>query len=117
MSLQALRRWIALHPLAWVLGLALALGGAQLAATAHEFTHIAAASTHVDQHANGSHDCPTCLLAAALSGAAPAPTTVVLVAPQAVALAAARTERSFIARATLSYASRAPPSAQPVSAA
>jgi hypothetical protein len=41
MSLQALRRWIARHPLSWVLGLALALGGAQVAATAHAYTHVA----------------------------------------------------------------------------
>ena len=72
MSLQALRRWIARHPLSWVLGLALALGGAQFAATAHEYTHIAsaAASSHDDLHAAGSHDCPTCLLAAALGSIA-----------------------------------------------
>jgi hypothetical protein len=116
MSLQALRRWIARHPVAWVLGLALALGGAQLAAAAHEFTHVATSSTHVDHHANGSHDCPTCLLAAALGGAAPAPTAAVLVAPHAVAPSVARPERTFVARFTLPYASRAPP-AQPVSAA
>ena len=49
MSLQALRRWIARHPLSWVLGLALALGGAQFAATAHAYTHVAsAASSHDD---------------------------------------------------------------------
>jgi hypothetical protein len=116
MSLQALRRWIARHPVAWVLGLALTLGGAQFAAAAHEFTHVATGSAHVDQHANGTHDCPTCLLAAALGGAAPAPSAIVLVAPHAVAPAAARTERTFVVRFTLPYASRAPP-AQPVLAA
>ena len=110
MSLQALRRWIARHPLAWVLGLALALGGAQFAATAHEYTHVAtAASSHEDLHANGSHDCPTCLLAAALGGAAPAPTAIVLVAPPAAVAAVAATERRFSPRFTLAYASRAPP--------
>ncbi len=116
MSLQALRRWIARHPVAWVLGLALTLGGAQFAAAAHEYTHVAASSSHVDQHAGDTHDCPTCLLAAALGGAAPAPTAIVLMAAHAVAPAAARTERTFVARVTPAYASRAPP-AQTVLAA
>ena len=114
MSLQALRRWIARHPLSWVLGLALALGGAQFAAAAHEYTHVAtAASAHDDLHATSSHDCPTCLLAAALGGAAPAPIAIILVAPLAPAPAVASAERRFVPRVTLSYASRAPP-AQPV---
>ena len=116
MSLQALRRWIARHPVAWVLGLALVLGGAQIGAAAHELSHVVAASAHDDQHPNAAHDCPTCLLAAALGGAAPAPTAIILVAPHAVAPEPARTERSFIARVTLPYASRAPP-AQPAFAA
>ena len=110
MSLQALRRWIARHPLSWVLGLALAVGGAQFAATAHAYTHVAsAASSHDDPHANGEHDCPTCLLAAALGGAAPAPAAIVLVAPSAVAPAAQPIVRTFTPRVALPYASRAPP--------
>ena len=114
MSLQALRRWIARHPLSWVLGLALALGGAQFAATAHAYTHVASAtSAHDDLHANGEHDCPTCLLAAALGGAAPAPTAGVLIAPAAIAPAVQPAERVFTPRVTLPYASRAPP-ASPV---
>lgn len=116
MSLQALRRWIARHPVAWVLGLALTLGGAQFAATAHEFSHVAnAGSAHDGLHANAAHDCPTCLLAAALGGAAPAPTAVVLLAPSAAVPQAVPAERFFRPRVTLPYASRAPP-AQPVSA-
>ena len=111
MSLQALRRWIARHPLSWVLGLALALGGAQFAATAHEYTHVAsaAAASHDDTHPSATHDCPTCLLAAALGGAAPAPAAVVLIAPRAEAPAAALIERDFAQRVALAYASRAPP--------
>ena len=111
MSLQALRRWIARHPLSWVLGLALALGGAQFAATAHEYTHVAsaAAPSHDDSHASATHDCPTCLLAAALGGAAPAPAAIVLVAPCAETPAAPLAERDFTPRVTLPYASRAPP--------
>jgi hypothetical protein len=110
MSLQALRRWITRHPLSWVLGLALALGGAQFAATAHAYTHVAsAASAHDEQHVGAQHDCPTCLLAAALGGAAPAPTAAVLVAPLPEAPVAAATMRRFSPRTTLAYASRAPP--------
>jgi hypothetical protein len=110
MSLQALRRWIARHPLSWVLGLALALGGAQFAAAAHEYTHVAsAAALHDDLHAGATHDCPTCLLAAALGGAAPAPGAIVLLAPLADAPAVAPVQRDFIVRVTLPYASRAPP--------
>ena len=110
MSLQALRRWISRHPLSWVLGLALALGGAQVAATAHATTHVASAATsHDDLHATTQHDCPTCLLAAALGGAAPAPTAPVLVAPLPDAPVATAAVRRFSPRVTLAYASRAPP--------
>lgn len=116
MSLHALRRRIARHPLAWVLGLALALVGAQAAATAHEFSHVAAASARADLHANAQHDCPTCLLAAALGGAATASPAVALAAPRADAPVAVRSERRFTPRITHPYASRAPP-APPVSAA
>jgi hypothetical protein len=113
MSLQALRRWIARHPVAWVLGLALALGGAQFTAAAHAYTHVAsAASAHDDLHANAAHDCPTCLLAAALGGGAPAPVAIVLVAPSAHAPAVQQAERVFTPRVTLPYASRAPPASQ-----
>ena len=114
MSLQALRRWIARHPLSWVLGLALVLGGAQVTASVHAVTHLAsAAASHDDLHAGAEHDCPTCLLAAALGGAAPAPTAVLLIAPLASAPVVALPERDFAARVVLAYASRAPP-AQPV---
>ena len=117
MSLQVLRRWIARHPISWVLGLTLALGGAQFAATAHEYTHVAtAASSHDGAHATSPHDCPICLLAAALGGAAPAPTAIVLVAPRATTSVAMPAEHRFTPRVTLAYASRAPP-AQPVLAA
>ena len=117
MSLQALRRWITRHPLSWVLGLTLALGGAQFAATAHAYTHVASAATaHDELHATAGHDCPTCLLAAALGGAAPAPAAAVLVAPSAAETVVARLAHGLSARVTLPYASRAPP-ASPVLAA
>ena len=114
MSLQALRRWIARHPLSWVLGLALALAGAQFAASAHAYAHMAsAASAHDDPHADAQHECPSCLLAAALGGAAPAPDAVVLVAPLPEAPVATAAERRFTPRVTLAYASRAPPADTP----
>ena len=110
MSLQALRRWIARHPLSWVLGLALALGGAQVAATTHAFMHVAsAAAAHDDLHATAQHDCPTCLMAAALGGAAPAPGVLLLLAPPPDAPLAAAAQHRFSPRVTLAYASRAPP--------
>lgn len=117
MSLQALRRWIARHPLSWVLGLALAIGGAQFAATAHAYTHVAsAAASHDDLHAGAEHNCPTCLLAAALGGAAPAPAAIVLVAPQDCGPAVALPEHDFAPRVVLPYASRAPPTLPAVAA-
>ena len=110
MSLQALRRRIAGHPLSWVLGLALALAGAQFAATAHAYGHVAsAAASHDDLHASAEHDCPRCLLAAALGGAAPAPTAIVLAAPLAAPSARPLPAHQFTARVVLPYASRAPP--------
>ena len=110
MSLQALRRWIARHPLSWVLGLALALAGAQSAATAHAYTHVAsAAAGHDDLHASAEHDCPGCLLAAALGGAAPAPTAIILVAAEAGGSAMLVPAHEFAPRVVLPYASRAPP--------
>jgi len=110
MSLQALRRWIARHPLSWVLGLALAVAGAQSAALAHEFTHVASTkSAHVDAHPAASHDCPSCLLAAALGGAAPAPAAFVVVASRGTATVVVPDERGFVARPTRAYAPRGPP--------
>jgi hypothetical protein len=112
MSLHALRRWIARHPVQWVLGLALGLtltlSGAQLAAAVHEISHVAAAAHGQDLHA-AAHDCPTCLAAAALGGAAPAPAAIVLVAPQDQVETALAVDRPFTPRFTLPYASRAPP--------
>jgi hypothetical protein len=114
MPLQALRRWIARHPVTWVLGLALALGGAQVAATAHEYTHVAtAASANDDLHSNRTHGCPTCLLAAALGCAAPAPGAIALIVPMATIPTTQPAERTFTPRVALPYASRAPP-ASPV---
>ena len=109
MSLQALRRWIARHPLSWVLGLALALAGAQVAAAAHAATHVASSTSHGDLHASAQHDCPACLLAAALGGAAPAPAASVRLAPLLDAPVGTTVVRRFTPRTTLPYASRAPP--------
>jgi hypothetical protein len=117
MTLHAFRRWITRHPLSWVLGLALALCGAQAAATAHAYTHVAsAASSHDDAHPAASHDCPTCLLAAALGGAAPAPGVIVLIAALTATSALALADTRFTPRVALPYASRAPPAPQVLAA-
>ena len=115
MPLHALRRWFARHSASGVLGLALGLalilGGAQVAAACHEIAHVAAASDTRDLHAGASHDCPTCLLAAAIGGAATAPTAAVFVAPDAALAAPGVAAREFTPRFEHAYASRAPPQA------
>jgi hypothetical protein len=140
MSLPALRRWFARHPTQWVLGVGLGLVfvlcGAQLAAAVHQISHVAApleagnASAHGTHDRQGTHDtdgtrdlrvadnhdCPTCLLAAALGGAATAPVTVVFHAPDTLVSAPRHIARGFTPRLALPYASRAPP-ASPVAAA
>jgi hypothetical protein len=113
MLLHALRRWLARHSAAGVLGLALGLtlvlGGAQLAAVCHEIAHAQASGDTRDLHASGGHECPTCLLAAAIGGAAPAPGAVVLHAPDATLAAPPALAREFRPRFLRVYASRAPP--------
>ena len=120
MPLHALRRWLARHSASGVLGLALGLalilGGAQVAGACHEIAHVTASSDARDLHANSSHDCPTCLLAAAIGGAATAPSAAVLVAPDATLAAPGVASREFTPRFERAYASRAPPRA-PVTAA
>lgn len=121
MSLHALRRWFARHPDAWVLGvalgLALTLGGAQLVAACHEISHVVADArapggqdAH-DQHASSAHDCPTCMLAAALGGAATAAPSLSLPVPDGTIAAPLSVERAFTPRFARAYASRAPPPA------
>ena len=113
MLLHALRRWLARHSACGVLGLALGLtlilGGAQVAAACHEITHVAASSDARDLHASSSHDCPTCLLAAAIGGAATAPSTAVLAAPDTALAAPVVAACAFTPRIVRAYASRAPP--------
>ena len=91
--LATLRRSALRRPLAWALGLALVLVGAQTASTLHELSHalpVSAAAPLVgapsgespgasaDPAADRSHlasssDCARCLAGAALAGAATAP--------------------------------------------
>jgi len=115
MFFHALRRWLARRSASGVLGLALGLaavlGGAQVAAACHEITHVGAALDTRDLHAAGSHDCPICLLAAAIGGAATAPAAVVLHAPDATLGAPHAVSDGFAPRFTRAYASRAPPRA------
>src|SRR4051812_27137459 len=112
MLLHALRRWLARHSARGVaglaLGLALVLGGAQLAGVCHEIAHPHTTAAG-DLHSVGGHDCPTCLLAAAIGGAATAPPAVVLHAPQVALATPGATACGFTPRFAGVYASRAPP--------
>jgi hypothetical protein len=134
--LPATRRWFMRHPARWVLGLVLGLtlGGAQLVAACHEISHTlvheradagtlavtgdpvvtaATALAPVDGKsppaAVNGHECPICLIAAALGGVATAPHGPVLPAADGLAAAPLAVERSFVPRFAPAYASRAPP--------
>ena len=127
--LPALRRWFTRHPARWVLGVALGLclTGAQLVATCHELSHllappgsdlaVATLATDGDKAgpatAAGSHECPLCLLAAALGGVATAPAGPALAGADDPALGPHAVARSFVPRFAPAYASRAPPRASP----
>lgn len=124
MSLHALRRWIARHPARWVsglaLGLVLVLAGGQLAAACHEISHAAAALQAQDagrtgeSHAGNGHECPTCLLAAAIGGAATAPPTLATSVPDGDIAVPPSPSHAFTPRFTRAYASRAPPGAHAI---
>lgn len=121
MSPHTVRRWIARHPLAWVLGLALAVCGAQSAAIVHELGHVASATAAQERGDDGaaasaSHDCPLCLLAAALGGGAPAPESLAVAVPTATIAVAPSAGVAFVPRFALAYGSRAPPRAPATSA-
>jgi hypothetical protein len=92
------------------LGLALLLGGAQAAGVCHAITHAHTAAAR-DFHTASGHDCPTCLLAAAVGGAATAPPAVVLHAPEAALATPRAIAVDFAPRFVRAYASRAPPGA------
>jgi hypothetical protein len=105
-------RSITRRSLVWLLGLALLLPVAQLTATWHGFSHIAAASSAPDDERQAAHatHCDLCLTAAAVAaGALPGTGSVAIFAP--VQLEAPQFAFSGI-RAALTapaYRSRAPP--------
>jgi hypothetical protein len=123
--LPALRRWFTRHPARWVLGVALGLclTGGQLVAACHELSHLFAqpgsdlvvamlasdGDKSAPSSAAASHDCPLCLLAAALGGIATAPAGPALAAADDPALASPAVARRFVPRFAPAYASRAPP--------
>ena len=128
MSLQALRHWITRRPLAWVLGLALVLTGAQTANTLHEFAHglgggtpttasagvpsradAGADSARITASAGSALDCVSCLAGAALSGAAPAAVVFLPAVLAAPAVQVAAPAVVGFTRFERHYASRAPP--------
>jgi len=125
MSLHRLRRWLARHPLAWALGLALVLAGAQTVGAVHELSHgpslsfaapsaapatnTPAPTTDAGWHLGASGDCLTCLAVAALGGAAPAPCIAALVVDPPSTPWTADVAVAFSPRLLRAYASRAPP--------
>jgi hypothetical protein len=126
--MPALRRWFARHPARWVLAvtLGMSLSGAQVVAACHEISHLfgrggagvvaTAKASAPDDHggsAVGTHDCPLCLIAAALGGTATAPDGPALPAADDAATAPPATAHDFTPRFTRVYASRAPPRATP----
>ena len=126
--LPALRRWFLRHPARWVLGLALgvALSGAQLVATCHEISHllaqggVAGVATLAPAGAKtspatgiGGHECPLCLVAAALGGLATAPHGLLLPVAHGLAAAPRAVACVFVPRFAPAYASRDPPLASP----
>jgi hypothetical protein len=124
----AYRRWLARHPARWVLGvmLAMTLGSAQLVAACHEISHLfapgsaspaaTAQADRADGHAgpaSATHDCPLCLMAAALGGTATAPDGPALPAAEDAAAVPHAAGHDFSPRFTRAYASRAPPRPSP----
>lgn len=135
--LSLFRRWLARHPLAWVLALALVQVGAQTAGVVHELSHglpgqpgptalvaiaadlaaspaTAPAASPATATASGTHlgassDCLTCLAVAALVGAAPAPGVASVAAPVDVAVHRDTPTVAVSPRTWRAYASRAPP--------
>jgi hypothetical protein len=129
--LLALRRWLPRHPARWVLcvALGLTLGSAQIVAACHEISHglvhhegtvsgtadlgwDGSKRTHPASVA-GEHDCPLCLLAAALGGVATAPQGPTLPAADGLATAPHAVAHAFSPRLACAYASRAPPPNSP----
>ena len=126
----AVRRWLARNPARWVVAvlLGMTLGGAQLVAACHEISHTigpgnasfgAAATAQADKadghagSATATHDCPLCLMAAALGGTATAPDGPALPPADDTAAAPSAAAHDFAPRFTRVYASRAPPRASP----
>ena len=128
--MPAFRRLLARHPARWVLALMLGvtLSGAQLVAACHEISHLfgqggpglgivamanaGAADDHTGS-ATATHDCPICLIAAALGGTATAPHGPILPVADDAAAAPLAAAHAFTPRFTRIYASRAPPRVSP----
>ncbi len=132
MPLQLLRRWIARHPRSWVLALALALVGAQTVGAVHALSHglgsgfrgnvvlldhgtaaTAATAAAIATDGGKAHaagvDCVTCLAAAALGGAAPAPVVAPLRVDTTSAFGASPVATAWAPCPPRPYAARAPP--------
>ena len=123
--LATLRRSALRRPLAWALGLALVLVGAQTASTLHELSHAlppaaaaAGPTAPADPAAERSHlasssDCARCLAGAALAGAATAPRPVLHFGQAEPGFFAEVAHTPQAPRFTRFYAPRAPPAPLP----
>jgi hypothetical protein len=111
MTLASFRRLIASRRCAWLLALAFCLPVAQWATATHALLHLqAAAADDRDKPAQLPAHCDTCVIAAAIGGAAPlaAPSAhAPALLPQAQPPAAAGPQH--FAAFTRAYRSRAPP--------
>jgi hypothetical protein len=99
---------------AWLLWLALLLPFAQAAANWHGLSHVRVDASAADpdgkQTLHAAH-CDLCLVAAAVTGGAPASDTPTIVLRAAVHEAPMRAHHGLVSAApTLAYLSRAPPS-------
>jgi hypothetical protein len=112
MTLASLRRNLhSRHALAWVLLLALWLPAAQWAAAAHALFHLQGSVAHnVERPAHLPSPCDTCIVAAALGGAAPATEAHAPLPPDLPQAAPQPPATSFVLPAPPApYRSRAPP--------
>jgi hypothetical protein len=97
--------------LLWSLLLAFLLPLAQVAAAAHELSHVRAPSEAGSKSAPAVAHCDLCAVAAAISGGAAPSTAPVLALPQAAAATPVRpAPAAHIAQAFHAFSSRAPPS-------
>ena len=96
--------------LLWSLLLALLLPLAQVAAAAHELSHVQARAEAASKQAPVAAHCDLCVVAASITGGgAPSTATTVASAPVEAAVPVAREPAAHFAEPFSAFASRAPP--------